>query len=119
MVTKSTRKGASKSAPKMPLLALSQIEEKELIIDADTFQKLEKYLAKNGGEKAGLSLSDVVAHLLLEKGPNGFKFSAEKKEPKSVSLKLPKAAWDIAEKSAKKSGVSDLSEVVKELTTKL
>jgi hypothetical protein len=113
------QKKAARKAAKAPILPLSQTEEKELIIDSETFEKLERFLAKSGGEKAGLSLSDVVAHLLLEKGPNGFKFSAEKKEPKSVNLKLPKAAWDIAEKSAKKSGAPGISEVVKELTTKL
>ncbi|MFW7382340.1 MAG: hypothetical protein ACOH5I_26320 [Oligoflexus sp.] len=112
------RKGATKDAGKMPLMALTTVEEKELVLDAETVEKLEKYLARNGGEKAGLSLSDAVAHLLLDKGPNGFKFSVQKSEPKKISLKLPKAAWDIAEKSAQKSG-AELSDVLKELTTKI
>lgn len=117
-VQKTTRKGASKETGKSPLMALSTIEEKELVLDAETVEKLEKYLARNGGEKAGLSLSDAVAHLLLDKGPNGFKFSVQKTEPKTISLKLPKAAWDIAQKSAQKSG-AELSDVLKEIASKI
>lgn len=118
MKKKTTRKTASKVSTKTPILALSETDEKELTIDPKTYEKLEKLLAKNGGKKAGLTLSDIVAHMFLEKGPNGFKFSILNKEPRTVRLKLPKAAWDIAEKTAKKSGVTDLSEVLKELVSR-
>ena len=115
MEKRTTKKGASRSQNKAPILALSAIEEKEIDIDAETYAKLEKFLSKSGASKSGLSISDVVAHLLIDKGPNGFKFSSQKNEPVKVKLSLPKAAWDIADKSAQKSGVSDLGKVVSQL----
>lgn len=119
MVTKRTRKGATKAAPKMPLMSLTQVEEKELVLDTKTVEKLEEYLEKNGGAKSGLTISDLVTHLILDKGPNGFKFAVEQNEEVTRSITMPKAAWDIAEKSAQKSGNVDLSDVVKELASKL
>ncbi len=119
MAKKADRKGATKTALKMPLMALSEVEERELLLDSTTLERLEAFLSKNGGTKSGLSLSDAVAHLLLGKGLNGFRFTPERIEKKSRKLKLPKAAWNIAEKSAEKSGCGDLSEVVRELASKL
>lgn len=110
-----TSRATKKSAP----MALTKIIDKELELDSKTIKIFEEYLAKNGGEKAGLSLSDVVAHLLLEEGPNGFKFTVRPNEIKKLKLSLPVAAWDIAEKSQKKSGTPDLCEVIKALANRL
>ncbi|MFW7382305.1 MAG: hypothetical protein ACOH5I_26140 [Oligoflexus sp.] len=110
-----TSKATRKSTP----MAITKIIDKELELDSKTIKSLEDYLAKNGGEKAGLTLSDVVAHLLLEEGPNGFKFTVRPNEIKKVKLSLPVAAWDIAEKSQKKSGDPDLSEVIKALANRI
>ena len=112
---KTTRKGASRKAPRSPILALTQIEEKELILDTETLRKLDEIITRNGGDNGTLTRSDVVASLLIDKGQNGVKFEVTKNEPKNEKISLPKSAWFIAEKSAKKSGNIDLSEVVKEL----
>lgn len=116
---KVSRKGASsKSAPKKPIMALSQVEEKELILDTKTVEKLDEILANNGGSDSGLARSDIVAHLLFEKGLNGFEFSPSKNEDIKEKISLPKSAWSIAEKSAERSGNIELSEVVKELVSR-
>lgn len=114
-----TKDKKSKKTAKAKILPLSKTAERTIELDAITHQKLEDFLLKNGGASSDLSLSDVVAHLLIEKGPKGFKFQPVKMSPKKLTLSLPVAAWDIAEKSAKKSGVSDLSEVIKELADRL
>lgn len=109
------KKVVQKGASKKPILALSQLEEKELILDTKTIKKLDEIVAKNGGSKSGLNRSDIVAHLLIEKGRNGFKFSQDDNEAIKEKFTLPKSAWDIAKKSSDKSGNVELSEVIKEL----
>lgn len=111
---------AKKTSTRAPVLALSQVEEKELVLDTHTLEKLESYLEANGGSDSGLSISDIVTHLLLSKGQKGFKFQFSRNESKTIKLTLPKSAWNIAEVSAKSSGIEgDLSEVVKKLAAEL
>ena len=116
-MTKANPKRSAKPT-KMPIMALSKIEEKEITLDSDTLTKLQNILTKSGGRSSGLTISDVITHLLLEKGSNGFKFEPKENIPQRVKLSLPAAAWRVAEKSAKKSGDADLSEVVKVLVSK-
>ncbi len=118
MAVNKPKKKVTKSPKKSSPMALTKIVDKELDLDSKTLRILEDYLAKNGG-KDGLSLSDVVTHLLLEEGSNGFTFKVEPNEIKKVNLSLPIAAWDIADKSMKKSNNSDLSEVIKALANRL
>lgn len=117
MVSKAKKKSGSRGTKKT-LLAITSIEEREVTLDSKTLESLESFIEKNGGKNSGLTLSDAVAHLLLEKSPSGFKFKAEKIEHKTVTLKLPAAAWSIAEKSAKKSS-SDMQGVIKKLAESL
>ena len=111
----SNRKAKTKkTAPRIPVLALSVLEEKELTISTETLEAMTQILEKEGGKESGLTLSDVVTSRLLAKGKNGFKFQSKKSEPKKLKLNLPRAAWSIAESSAEKSE-TDLAEVVEEL----
>ncbi len=115
-VTKPTRSGATKAAK--PIKALAQFQEVELVLDSQTLDKIDSILAKSGGKKSGLTQADVIAHLLLEKNPNGFKFEVKKNLSRTIKVSLPMEAVGIAEKSAKKSGQVEISEVVKEVVAR-
>ena len=119
MAKKIAKKRATKNRKKREIFSLSSVEERELKIDFETIEKLKKYLASNGRFGSELTISDLVTQLLLEKGQDGFKFDRRESLVVEQKLVMPKAAWEIAEKSAERSNAENLSEVFDELVKEL